>query len=87
MLINRKELRPKSVVKVTTRNSSSHVVGAGGGGRRRAGGAFGLWIGSTMVNGAIYSGMKGPVCFVLKFPLPLFSPLPSVVQISKQNRH
>ena len=32
--------------------------------------------------------MKGSVCFVLKFAFPPLSPpLPSVVQISKQNMH
>ena len=41
-----------------------------------------------LYTGAGYSGMKGSVCFVLKFALPPFSsPLPSGVQISKQNRH
>ena len=35
-----------------------------------------------------YYGMKGSVCFVLKFALPPFSPpLPSGVQIAKQNKH
>ena len=32
--------------------------------------------------------VKGSVCFGFKFVLPPFSPpLPSVVEISKQNRH
>ena len=43
---------------------------------------------SSSYTGIHFYGMKGYVCLVLKFALPPFShPLPSGVQISKQNRH
>ena len=60
------------------------VLGLRGGKRARE---FELFSRSMYRGLGIYD-VKGSVCFVLKFALPPFSPpLPSVVEISKQNRH
>ena len=47
-----------------------------------------IWKFLHVCMGRVISWVKGSVCFVLKFAPPPFStPLPSVVENSKQNRH
>ena len=56
----------------------------------KGGGGKSEWMFLTHIDYTVagYSGTNGSVCFVLKFALPHFSPpLPSGVQISKQNTH